>query len=65
MKRVIQTTTTPNHDTMVLEGMPHETLDKTKAYVNPFNGDCFDGSNGHRLRDLKGNEMEIPKTTWF
>ena len=61
----VATVADPDHGTMHLEGDEHERLPLDRVYVNPRRGTIKDGQLGDKLRDLSGNEIEIPRTTWF
>ena len=61
----VETVADPDHGTMTLEGDGYDRLPSDRVYVNPRTGIIRDGSRGSRLLDLSGNEIEIPKTTWY
>jgi hypothetical protein len=61
----VMTVADPEHGTMVLEGDSYEVLPPDRVYVNPQRGIIKDGRSGDRLLDLSGNEIEIPRTTWY
>ena len=66
IKRIpVETVADPNHGTLVLEGEGREVLPLDRVYVEPEDGTIRDGNLGHRLKDLRGNEIEIPRTIWY
>ncbi len=66
IKRVmVETVADPRHGSIFLEGEHHDELPQDRVYVDPHTGIVLDGGKGHRLADLRGNEIELPKTTWY
>ncbi len=61
----VETIADPDHGTLVLEGDSREELPHDRVYVSPRAGAVRDGKRGDKLRDLEGNEIEIPRTTWY
>jgi len=54
-----------NHQKVQLEGDYYDELPNGKVYVDPYDGSTIDGDQGGTLGQLQGNEIEIPKTTWY
>jgi hypothetical protein len=66
IKRIpIETVADPAHRSMYFEGDESELLPVDRVYIDPISGSVRDGCRGHRLGDLHGHEIEIPRTTWY
>ena len=61
----IESVADPEHGRMQLSGDSHDLLPRDKVYVDPANGRLKDGRRGDTLSDLDGDEIEIPRTTWY
>ena len=61
----IQTLADPTHRAVELQGNRNDKLPTDKVYVDPQSGHVQDGRRGDQLKDLRGNEMERPRTTWY
>ena len=61
----IESVADPVHGTMQLYGDSDDLLPRDRVYVDPRSGRLKDGRRGDTLEDLGGNEIEIPRTTWY
>lgn len=61
----IQNLADPRHEVVVLEGRANERLPSNRVYVDLDTGKVINGSKGARLSQLRGREIELPRTTWF
>jgi hypothetical protein len=64
VRKPVRTVADPDHGTVDLEGNDYDVLSTDRVYVNPREGTIYDGRQGHRLKDLPQNVIEIPRTTW-
>lgn len=65
IKRIpIENLTDANHGRVALEGNSWDRLPKSSVYVDPKTGKIIDGSKGATLGELRGDEVELPRTTW-
>ncbi len=65
-KRIKIESLTTEHGPKYLEELtPGEVLESAMVYVDPKNGQVFDGSRGHKVSDLRDEVIEIPRTTWY
>ena len=61
----VETVADPENRTICLEGPGTALLPPNKVYVDPDKGTVRHGEKGDRLIDLSGDEIEIPRTTWY
>ncbi len=63
--RRIPTVAESDTNVIEMEGRPDDRLPDNRVYVDPHSGRTVDGRRGGKLRDLRGDEIEILRTTWF
>lgn len=61
----IESVADPEHGRMQLYGDSRDILPRDRVYVGPRDGRLKDGRRGDTLADLGGDEIEIPRTTWY
>ena len=61
----IETVADPLHGKINLEGNSRDLLPRDRVYINPIEGTVIDGREGDTLGQLKGDEIELPRTTWY
>lgn len=61
----VQTVADPVHGQVDLEGNANDALPNDRVYVDAQSGRIADGRLDGKLSDLKGGELEIPRTVWY
>lgn len=65
-RRVPIESLTQEHGPQYLEeAYPDEPLERALVYVDPARGKVYEAQQGHKVRDLPSNVIELPRTTWF